>query len=82
MASTTSLGIDSILANTLFEPPGRTVSGVPVPARPFATSFTVPSPPNAATTSNLSSVAAMISSVACPRCSVSTTWTSYRPCSA
>ena len=38
-------------AKTLVEPPGRTASAVCVSAMPAATSLTVPSPPNAATTS-------------------------------
>ena len=76
MASTTSLGMPSILQNTLLEPPGRTVSGVPVSARPLAASFTVPSPPNATTTSNAWPAAAVTSSIACPRRSVSIASTS------
>ena len=51
VASTTSLGMPSVRAQTLVEPPGSAVSGVSVPARPLAASFTVPSPPKATTTS-------------------------------
>ena len=47
VASTTSVGMPSSLATTLFEPPGRQVSAVRVPASPLAASLTVPSPPNA-----------------------------------
>ena len=38
-------------AKTFVAPPGRQVTGVSDPASPFATSFTVPSPPNATTMS-------------------------------
>ena len=38
-------------ATTLVEPPGSTETGTSVPASPFATSFSVPSPPKATTTS-------------------------------
>ena len=51
VASTTSFGMPSVRAQTLVDPPGRAVSGVSVPTSPFAASFTVPSPPNATTTS-------------------------------
>jgi hypothetical protein len=60
-------GIPRIFAKTLLDPPGRTVSGVGVPGQPLAISLTVPSPPNATTTSNFSSAAEAISSVAWPR---------------
>ena len=51
VASTTSLGIPSVRAQTLVEPPGSAVSGVSDPTSPLAASLTVPSPPNATTTS-------------------------------
>ena len=76
MASTTSLGIPSILQKTLFEPPGRHVSGVEEPASPLAASFTVPSPPNATTTSKRSRTASVTSSIAWPLRSVSIAVTS------
>ena len=56
----------SIRANTLLDPPGRTVNGVDVPASPLTASLTVPSPPNATTTSNASLAAAATSSIAWP----------------
>ena len=37
----------SVRANTFVDPPGSTPSAVSVPAMPVATSFSVPSPPNA-----------------------------------
>ncbi len=55
MASTTSLGMPRVRQTTFVEPPGRTDTGTSVPARPFATSFRVPSPPNATTMSYPSS---------------------------
>ena len=48
VASTTSA---SERHQALVEPPGRQVSGASDPAKPFAASFTVPSPPKATTTS-------------------------------
>ena len=50
-AATGSFGRPMLRANTFVEPPGRTASAVWLPATPVATSFTVPSPPNATTTS-------------------------------
>jgi hypothetical protein len=51
VASTMSPGIPSILHSTFVAPPGRQVSGVAQPARPLATSLTVPSPPKETMTS-------------------------------
>jgi len=58
------------------EPPGNGASAVSVPAKPFATSFRVPSPPRHTTTSTPSFAAPCASRVAWPRRLVSTivTW--------
>ena len=60
-----------VRAHTLVEPPGSAVSGVLVPTRPFAASFTVPSPPKATTTSYPSLAASRQIRVAWSRFSVS-----------
>ena len=64
MASTTSVGMPSIRQTTFVQPPGSIDSGTSEPARPFAASFRVPSPPNATTRSNSSPTASRVSSVA------------------
>ena len=76
VASTRSAGMPRILLNTFADPPGRQVSAVSEPTSPFAASLTVPSPPNATTTSYPSRAASRASSVAWPWASVSTASTS------
>ncbi len=75
-ASTGSLGMPIVLANTLVEPPGSTPSAVALPAIPVATSLSVPSPPKPMTTSTPRRAASWANRVAWPRRFVSTTWTS------
>ena len=76
VASTTSLGIPRVRATTLVEPPGNTETGTSVPASPLATSFRVPSPPNATTMSYSPWPASRPSSIACSEASVSMASTS------
>ena len=76
VASTTSLGIPSVRQTTLVDPPGSTEPGTSVPARPLATSFSVPSPPKATTMSYSPLRASRPISIACSEASVSTASTS------
>ena len=64
-------------ANTLVDPPGSAARAVPVPARPLAASFMVPSPPSTTTTSVPSVAAAWASRMAWPRRLVSARVTSW-----
>src|SRR3954447_9894242 len=77
VASIGSFGSPMVRANTLVDPPGRGASAVFVPARPLATSLSVPSPPRHTTTSTPSFAAPCARRRAWPRRFVSATVTSW-----
>src|SRR3954452_7421040 len=75
-AGTGSFGMPMIRPKTFVEPPGSTARAVLLPAIPLAASFSVPSPPNTATTSTPRDAASCAKRVAWPRRLVSTVATS------